>query len=154
MLRLGRLHLALSFLAHVLLALLVWLTLRGSPNPAGPKRDSRYPRFVPGQGMGHLPVLVRSSSFKAKGAASRPRASAGQRCPCVQNRAETAPRSESTPRVEQKEASQNRANRFPGAAGQTTAFFQIPTAGKTIVYVIDRSSSMGRHGYLTLAKAS
>ncbi len=36
--------------------------------------------------------------------------------------------------------------------GETTAFFQVPAQGRSIVYVIDRSSSMGDQGRLALAR--
>jgi hypothetical protein len=53
------------------------------------------------------------------------------------------------------------ANPIPGAAGEGTgnrpgtggpAFFQVPPQGQRIVYVIDRSSSMGEHGALDAAR--
>jgi hypothetical protein len=51
---------------------------------------------------------------------------------------------------------QEGAGRGPGGgtgfSGGTTSFFQIPADGKTIVYVLDRSSSMGLNGLLTTAK--
>jgi hypothetical protein len=37
-------------------------------------------------------------------------------------------------------------------ASSSTTFFQIPANGQTIVYVLDRSSSMGLHGAWGLAK--
>ncbi len=40
----------------------------------------------------------------------------------------------------------------PGTGKDTTAFFQIATQGKAIVYVIDRSGSMGSDGCLAAAK--
>jgi hypothetical protein len=40
----------------------------------------------------------------------------------------------------------------PATGADTTAFFQIPTQGKSIVYVIDRSGSMGSDGCLAVAK--
>src|SRR5919198_794363 len=40
----------------------------------------------------------------------------------------------------------------PGSARATTTFFQIATEGKAIVYVIDRSASMGCNGFLAAAK--
>jgi hypothetical protein len=39
-----------------------------------------------------------------------------------------------------------------GHGGPTTAFFHIATPAKTIVYVIDRSTSMGLHGTLPVAQ--
>ena len=40
----------------------------------------------------------------------------------------------------------------PGTNGRTAVFFQIATRARTIVYVIDRSASMGLNGYLAAAK--
>ena len=40
----------------------------------------------------------------------------------------------------------------PGLASGTTAFFQIVTQAKVIVYVVDRSASMGLNGSLAAAK--
>lgn len=42
--------------------------------------------------------------------------------------------------------------REAGAPGQTTSFFQIGTAARTIVFVIDRSASMGLNGGLAAAR--
>jgi hypothetical protein len=39
-----------------------------------------------------------------------------------------------------------------GNAAETTAFFQVPAQGRSVVYVIDRSSSMGAGGRLALAR--
>lgn len=40
----------------------------------------------------------------------------------------------------------------PSGSSETTAFFQVPAQGRSIVYVIDRSSSMGDRGRLALAR--
>jgi hypothetical protein len=37
-------------------------------------------------------------------------------------------------------------------AGSTTTFFQVPAKGKSVVYVIDRSASMGLNGAFVLAQ--
>jgi hypothetical protein len=56
------------------------------------------------------------------------------------------------PRIKQEPGGFASAGRSPGPGRGGTTFFQIPTQAEKVVYVIDRSASMGLHGALDAAR--
>jgi hypothetical protein len=155
--------LALSLLVHgMFLGIFVWL-LPGGDGLPGPGKGT-FDTGVEAPGMEVNLLLYDSPS-------SRPR---GDKSPVPVNWAEApiaaaekpnAPTSIAAPAISQAAGGQpgarvqalgrgsdNGSGPAGRGQGRTTSFFQIHTNAMTIVYVIDRSMSMGLHGLLEAAK--
>jgi hypothetical protein len=103
------------------------------PKPAPPKSQPVAANITP-------PVVF----------ASRPEAPARSTAPLNPLFNQRLAQGESTPA---KESGSGESGERPGGGENgATSFFQIPARGQRIVYVIDRSSSMGETGALALAK--
>lgn len=147
---LWRVAVALSLVLHALVAYVLSQVAAGGTGASGRLEIVDTRAKSPPAGVDLDVVLLESPHPKAPVASPRPASVANtQAAPAKENptRVPTAPPLPAPPLPART------GDPGPGAgSAATTSFFQIGTRGKTIAYVIDRSSSMGCNGLLETAK--
>jgi hypothetical protein len=150
----------LSLALHILGALVIWcfsLTVPVEARRAPGTSDAGAPVSATEVSVVDVEVSSPAPSPPPAMAARSDRNEAPQRSP-LPGRPSILPVSARGPRSETVEsAGPNATGSEPhgdggGSQGIVTAFFNVPARGRTIVYVIDRSQSMGANGDLTIAK--